>query len=81
MLCTLTQPLPKGEEQQQVVLTRGFRRDCNKDRVGHQTKGWARELWIKALGMKAVLPPPEEEKKVKTAIGAARAQQARTDML
>ena len=47
----------------------------------YHTKGWARELWIKSLGMKAVLPPPEEEKKVKTAIGAARAQQARTDML
>jgi hypothetical protein len=47
----------------------------------YHTKGWARELWIKSLGMKAVLPPPEEEKKVKTAIGAARAQHARQDML
>ena len=47
----------------------------------YHTKGWARELWIKSLGMKAVLPPPEEEKKVKTAIGAARAQQARQEML
>jgi hypothetical protein len=47
----------------------------------YHTKGWARELWIKSLGMKAVLPPPEEEKKVKTAIGAARAKHARTDML
>ena len=47
----------------------------------YHTKGWARELWIKSLGMKAVLPPQEEEKKVKTAIGAARAQQARADML
>jgi hypothetical protein len=26
--------------------------------------------------MKAVLPPPEEEKHVKTAIGASRAEQA-----
>lgn len=47
----------------------------------YHTKGWARELWIKSLGMKAVLPPPEEEKKVKTAIGAARAKHARADML
>jgi hypothetical protein len=31
--------------------------------------------------MPAVLPPPEEEKDVKTAIGAARAQNAREDML
>ncbi len=47
----------------------------------YHTQGWARELWIESLGMKAVLPPPEEEKKVKTAIGAARAQHARQDML
>ena len=47
----------------------------------YHTKGWARELWIESLGMKAVLPPPEEVKDVETAIGAARAEQARTDML
>jgi len=47
----------------------------------YHTTGWARELWIESLGMKAVLPPPEEVKEVKTAIGAARAQHARTDML
>lgn len=47
----------------------------------YHTKGWTRELWIKALGMKAVLPPPEEVKDVKTAIGAARAQNARTEMM
>jgi len=46
----------------------------------YHTKGWARELWIQSLGMKAVLPPPEEVKKVETAIGAARAEQARTQM-
>jgi rubrerythrin len=47
----------------------------------YHTAGWARELWIESLGMKAVLPPPEEEKDVKTAIGAARAKHARADML
>ena len=47
----------------------------------YHTKGWARELWIEALGMPAVLPPPEEIKKVETAIGAARAEQSRDDML
>jgi hypothetical protein len=47
----------------------------------YHTKGWSRELWIDSLGMKAVLPPPEEEKDVKTAIGAARAAQSREDML
>jgi len=46
----------------------------------YHTKGWCRELWIESLGMKAVLPPPEEVKDVTTAIGAARAEQARTKM-
>src|SRR4029079_8373551 len=47
----------------------------------YHTMGWARELWIKSLGMKAVIPPPEEAKKVKTAIGAARAEQSGDEML
>ena len=47
----------------------------------YHTQGWTRELWIDSLGMKAVLPPPEEEKDVKTAIGAARAKKARASML
>lgn len=47
----------------------------------YHTTGWCRELWIDTLGMPAVLPPPEEEKSVKTAIGAARAKHARGDML
>lgn len=47
----------------------------------YHTKGWCRELWIQALGMPAVLPPPEEVKKVQTAIGAARAENAREQMM
>jgi hypothetical protein len=43
--------------------------------------GWSRELWIETLGLKAVIPPPEEEKEVQTAIGAARAEKARSQML
>jgi rubrerythrin len=43
----------------------------------YHTKGWCRELWIESLGMAAVLPPPEEMKRVKTAIGAAKAEQSR----
>jgi ferritin-like metal-binding protein YciE len=46
----------------------------------YHTTGWTRELWIQAVGMPAVLPPPEEEKDVKTAIGAARAKQERNRM-
>ena len=41
----------------------------------YHSKGWCRELWIQSLGLKAVLPPPEDRKHVTTAIGAARAEQ------
>ena len=47
----------------------------------YHTTGWCRELWIQSLGLPAVIPPPEEEKEVKTAIGAARAKKARKEML
>ena len=47
----------------------------------YHSTGWARELWIQSLGQPAVLPPPEEEKNVETAIGAARAKNARSDLL
>jgi hypothetical protein len=47
----------------------------------YHTMGWARELWLEALGMPAVLPPPEEERHTTTAIGADRARQARQEML
>jgi hypothetical protein len=47
----------------------------------YHTTGWSRELWIASLGLPAVLPPPEEEKAVKTAIGAARAKNAQKAML
>lgn len=47
----------------------------------YHTRGWSRELWIASLGMPAVLPPPEESKRVTTAIGASRAEQGRERML
>jgi hypothetical protein len=52
-----------------------------EDQHLYHTMGWTRELWIESLGLPAVLPPPEEEKDVKTAIGADRARQARGEML
>ena len=51
-----------------------------EDEHYYHSKGWLRELSLEALGLKAVLPPPEERKHVKTAIGAARAEQERTKM-
>ena len=43
----------------------------------YHTQGWTRELWIEALGMPAVLPPPEEEQDVETAMEAAQAKEGR----
>jgi rubrerythrin len=54
--------------------------EVEEDEHLYHTTGWTRELWIESLGMPAVLPPPEEEKDVKTAIGAARAKNARATM-
>jgi hypothetical protein len=53
----------------------------DEDEHLYHTTGWCRELWIKSLGFPAVLPPPEEVKDVETAIGAARAKNARASML
>jgi hypothetical protein len=55
--------------------------ESDEDHHLYHTRGWSRELWIQSLGLPAVLPPPEELKQVETAIGAARAEQARTRML
>jgi hypothetical protein len=52
----------------------------DEDEHLYHSTGWGRELWIESLGMKAVLPPPEEQKHVQTAIGAARAKQARSEL-
>ncbi len=68
-------------DRKKVLLEAYEQVEEEEDMHLYHTMGWARELWIEALGMKAVLPPPEEEKKVTTAIGASRAEQARDDML
>ena len=44
------------------------------EHIYHST-GWTRELWLESLGLEAVLPPPEEQKDVKTAMAAAKAKQ------
>jgi rubrerythrin len=64
----------KGEEKK-VIQAACAEVEEEEDEHLYHTQGWCRELWIQALGMKAILPPPEEKKNVKTAIGAARAQQ------
>ena len=69
----------KGEEAKAL---KAAHKEVEKEEDEHlyHTAGWARELWLDSLGLKAVLPPPEEKKHITTAIGAARAQQARAQM-
>jgi rubrerythrin len=63
------------------VLRTAFKEvEGDEDEHLYHSAGWGRELWIESLGLKAVLPPPEEQKHVQTAIGAARAKQARGEL-
>jgi rubrerythrin len=68
-----------GDEKKALRAACDEVEDQEDEHLYHST-GWTRELWIESLGMPAVLPPPEEQKHVKTAIGAARAKAARDDM-
>ncbi len=70
-----------GGKKAEVLKAAHDEVEDQEDEHLYHTTGWCRELWIESLGMPAVLPPPEEEKEVKTAIGAARAKQAREEML
>jgi rubrerythrin len=70
-----------GGKKAEVLKAAHDEVEDQEDEHLYHTTGWCRELWIKSLGMPAVLPPPEEEKEVKTAIGAARAKQSREEML
>lgn len=71
----------KGPKELADVLREPYEEvEKQEDHHLYHSKGWTRELWIDALGMRAVLPPPEEVKQVETAIGAARAEQARDEM-
>jgi hypothetical protein len=71
-----------GEGEETGALRTAFEAvEQEEDHHLYHTKGFTRELWIESLGMPAVLPPPEEMKKVETAIGAARAENQRDDML
>jgi hypothetical protein len=51
--------------------------EVQEDHHLYHTQGWARELWAQAMGLPAVLPPPEETMQVESAVGAARAKKSR----
>jgi hypothetical protein len=71
----------EADEQTAEVLRAALEEveDEEDEHLYHST-GWTRELWLQSLGLKAVLPPPEEQKNVTTAIGAQRAKNARDEM-
>ncbi len=70
----------KGDEKTAMTAACEEVEDQEDEHIYH-SKGWCRELWIQSLGMPSVLPPPEEERQVKTALGAAHAEKAREEMI
>lgn len=72
--------LAKNAEEAEAALIMPAYQQVEEEEDEHlyHTQGWTRELWIQALGMPAVLPPPEEEQDVTTAEDAAKAKKART---
>ncbi len=67
-----------ADGDQAAALQQAYARiEDEEDEHLYHTRGWCRELWLQALGMKSVLPPPEEKKDVKTAIDAENAKQDR----
>ena len=70
-----------GDPPQAALLLPAYERvETQEDHHLYHTKGWCRESWIQALGLPAVLPPPEEVRNVGSAVAAARAQQTRDVM-
>lgn len=63
----------------QGALLRAYERvEDEEDEHLYHSKGWCRELWMGALGMEAKLPPPEEERDVKSAAQAAQVESERS---
>jgi hypothetical protein len=61
-------------EARDALLAAYRKIEDEEDEHLYHSKGWCRELWLKSLGLKAELPPPEERKDVKTAVEAAAAK-------
>lgn len=74
--------LSKCAEEAEEPLASALAEACaeveeEEDEHLYHSKGWCRELWMQALGLEAVLPPPEEKQDVKSEAEAARAKQKR----
>lgn len=66
-----------GDPMKQILKDAYDQIEDQEDEHFFHTRGWARELSAEYLGIKSVLPPPEEKMDVKTAMGAATAEKAR----
>jgi rubrerythrin len=67
----------KAEGEARQVLTDAYQQvEDQEDEHVYHSKGWCRELWIESLGLKAILPPPEEVQDVHNALEAAQAEQS-----
>jgi len=69
-----------GTEQQILKKAHEEVEDQEDEHLYHTT-GWAREMHLEALGLPATLPPPEEEKDVKTEMDAAKTKKQRKEEL
>lgn len=66
-----------GEEAQ--ILQRAYDSvEDEEDEHLYHTQGWCRELWLQALGLEAVLPPPEEVQHVQSMAQAAKVKKQRS---
>jgi hypothetical protein len=68
----------KGTDQEALQKAVAEVEDEEDEHLYH-TKGWTRELHLEALGLPAQLPPPEEEKDVKSALHAATVDKERKE--
>jgi protein-disulfide isomerase-like protein with CxxC motif len=64
-------------EQREAVREAYERIEDEEDEHLYHTRGWARELWLEALGLPAELPPPEEKRDVTSAAEAQQAKETR----
>jgi rubrerythrin len=61
------QIVEKGKGPEAKILKEAYDEvEEEEDEHLYHSTGWARELWIDSLGLPAVLPPPEEEKDLRS---------------
>jgi len=63
-------------DARQLLLDAYLKIEEEEDEHVYHSKGWCRELWIESLGLRAILPPPEEVQDVHDAMEAAEAERS-----